>query len=140
MEFDKLRAIIKDMRIYPEKYDQNKRDIVLRGLEQEAQRLSENTQSEMRKVEPGLSPEESIQALRQYRASKYRNEWDKQKEWDAQRQRFRKAFRDMETLGVPKEKLQPYILQFLEKEAEMNNRSILIPEEQLPFKISEPWT
>ena len=89
MEFDKLQAIIKDMRLDPEKYDQNKKDIVFKGLEQEAQRLSENTQSEMRKVEPGLSPEESIQALRQYRASKYRNEWGKQKEWDAQRQRFR---------------------------------------------------
>lgn len=140
MERDKLMTIIEHMRSNPEKYNERQKKALLQGMQKEATRLADIPAPAPQRVEPGLKPEESVQALRQFMVSKYKNEWDEQKEWDAQRQRFGQAYKDMEMLGVPKEKLQPYLLRFLEKEAEMNNRVNQIPLEQqkLPAHLVEP--
>lgn len=127
MEIDKLKVIIQDMRNNPSKYSQSQKDKVFQGMIAESGRLAQVPQPAPNQVEPGLKPEESVMALKQYVEANRQNQWEKQKEWDDQRQRFGQAFRDMETLGVPKEKLQPYLLKFLEKEAEMNNLSEIIP-------------
>ena len=140
MERDKLMTIIEHMRSNPEKYTESQKKALFQGMQKEATRLADIPVPAPQRVEPGLKPEESVQALRQFMISRYKNEWDQQKEWDDQRQRFGQAYKDMEMLGVPKEKLQPYLLRFLEKEAEMNNRSIRIPLEQqkLPAHLVEP--
>ncbi len=139
MEIDKLKVIIQDMRNNPDKYDQSQKDKVFQGMLAESSRLAQIHQSAPIMVEPGLKPEESVMALKQFVESNRSNEWEKQKDWDDQRQRFGQAFRDMETLGVPKDKLQPHLLRFLEKEAEMNNRAITIPteEQKAPVKYRE---
>ena len=140
MERDKLMTIIEDMRSNPTKYSQQQKDILFKGMQSESQRLAQAPRPQPAQVQPGLNPDESVQALRQFMASRYKNESEKQKEWDAERLKFGQAFKDMEMLGVPKEKLQPYLLQFLEKEYEMNRRANQIPLEQqeLPAHLVEP--
>ena len=142
MERDKLMTIIEHMRSNPDKYNESQKKALFQGMQKEATRLADVPAPAQQRVESGLKPEESVQALRQFMASRYKNEWDEQKEWDVQRQRFGQAFKDMEMLGVPKEKLQPYLLRFLEKEAEMNNRINRMPpdEQKLPTYLVEPMT
>jgi predicted SPOUT superfamily RNA methylase MTH1 len=87
------------------------------------------------------SQENRLKAMRQYIESRRKSEWDEQKDWDERRLRFRDAYNELLNQGVPKEKLQPYMLQFLEKEYEMNNRVNFIPEElQKDIRKEEPWT
>lgn len=130
MEADKLKAIIADMRANPDKYDQRQKDLVLQGMQQEAAKMADMPKQPPQRVQEGLTPEESVKALKQYTTSIRQNEWQKQKDWDQERQRFAQAMQDFKTLGVPHEKLQPFILRFLEKEAEMNNRAVQIPMEK----------
>lgn len=74
--------------------------------------------------------EEKLRAMRQFVESKRMSEWEEQKDWETRRARFRESYNDLIKQGITKEKLQPYMLQFLEKEAEMQNRDKLIPEEE----------
>lgn len=140
MERDKLMAIIEHMRSNPDSYNESQKRALFQGMQKESSRLADIPAQAPQRAEPGLKPEESVQALRQFMSARYKNEWDEQKDWDAQRQNFGQAFKDMEMLGVPKEKLQPYLLRFLEKEYEMNNRANQIPLEQqkLPAHLVEP--
>lgn len=74
--------------------------------------------------------EEKLRAMRQFVESKRLSEWEEQKDWESRRARFRESYNDLIKQGVSKEKLQPYMMQFLEKEAEMQNRDKFIPEEE----------
>lgn len=77
-----------------------------------------------------LSQEDKLKAMRQYVESRRKSELEQQMDWDQRRLMFKNAYDELIKQGAPKDKLQPYMLKFLEKEAEMNNRMNFIPEEQ----------